>query len=114
HAGNVTALETLDHRQLPKRTPAIERAGQQVLREIDELSPTARRRKGAVTDVQIEVEGLVVGPDRKSQPSGNVDDLLPESRREREPGLDRPPDVLEPCPSRRSCRRIEHGERRDM
>ena len=78
----MTALETLDHVELPERLGPVERAREDPLDLFAELDPAARVRERGATDVEVQVERDVVHPDGQREPERHHLHLLAEPGRE--------------------------------
>ena len=86
-------LEPLVHVELPERLRSIELPGQHARDGALELGATARRRKGGPPQVVLDVEPIVVGPDRTREVAGHAHHPLTEPRREVHTPSDDPRDV---------------------
>ena len=83
---NPVVGQPFDEPGLPQRVAAIELAAQHPAGEQGQLLHPARRGDGHVVEVAVDVEVLVVDPDRTVEPEGHLVELPGELRRQREPG----------------------------
>ena len=71
-----SALEAFDDRQLPERPSAVEGVLVDEGGQVEELALGARGRQGQAPDVEVQVEGGIVGPLRRGEAGGGRDDAL--------------------------------------
>ena len=80
--------EALDEVDLPQRLGAVQRTGDDAGDQLAQLLEAAGARQCGAAYVVAEVEVRVVDPDRVGQPAGDLLDLLPVARHERDPVTD--------------------------
>jgi hypothetical protein len=105
-------LESLEHVELPERLATVERTGQDPAHRSLQLQTTSRCGDRRATEVEVEVEVIVVHPERPRQAPGQVEDTLPEARREMQTRRRHLGDVL--VRERPVLARCEHGYPRDV
>src|SRR5438309_4111822 len=87
-------VEPLEDVQLPQGLRSVERAREDAADRSLQLEAATRRRHGRTTEVEIQVEPIVVHPHRTAEVAGNGKDALSEPGCEMDPGLNDPLHVV--------------------
>jgi hypothetical protein len=103
-------IETIDHVGLPQRFAQIQRPADQPGALDAQLTPISRLRQGDVTDMELDVEVLVVHPPREVSVERDPHDLASIQRRQMEPLLDERHQTLERHLAARRSRRVIDGQ----
>ena len=86
--------EALEHVELPERLRAVERSRQDTADRPLQLWAAAGRRDRRPPEVEVEVEALVVDPERTGEVERHRQDALSEAGRQMDPRLDHSLDVV--------------------
>ena len=105
-------LESFEDVELPERLAAVERTGQDSPHRALQLQPAARLRDRRSPEVEVQVEPIVVDPERPGEAGGQAKDALPQTRREVEARGGDAGDIL--VRERSVLARREHGHARDV
>ena len=87
-------FEPLEDVQLPQGLRSVQRAREDAAHRSLQLETATRGRHGRTTEMEIQVEPIVVHPHRAAEVAGNGKDALSESWCEMDPGLDDPLHVV--------------------
>ena len=105
-------LESFEDVELPERLAAVQRTGQDSPHHALQLEPAARLRDRRSPEVEVQVEPIVVDPERPGEAGGQAEDALPQTRREVEARGGDAGDIL--VREGAVLARREHGHARDV
>jgi hypothetical protein len=78
HEGDLALGQALDHRELPQRTPSIERLRGDVGHQLGENPFRSGSRSLQPAEVVADVEGRIIDPDRKVETKRHCHEPAPE------------------------------------
>ncbi len=107
-------VQSLDKVQLPKRPGEVQWPGVDPRGLDAELPPVARVRQRDMANVVLEIEAIVLDPVGIVDLERNVQQLLPEDRRQVQPALDVLQQALEPHPAPGGRRGVIDVDQRDV
>jgi predicted nucleotidyltransferase len=105
-------LEPFEDVELPQRLTAIQRTRKDSSHRTLELEPASRLRDRRSPEVEVQVEPIVVDPERPGETGGQAEDTLSQARCEVEARLGDAGDVL--VREGTILARREHGHARDV
>ena len=107
--GDLVVVVPLDHPHLPQRAGAVERLSGEVAAELDELGVPTGLRQGQTVDVPVDVEVLVLDPDRVVQLERHLAQLAGELGDVADPAVDQLLELPEGVAVRHRAR-VQHDD----
>ena len=105
-------LESFEDVELPQRLAAVQRTRQDPSHHTLQLEPAARLRDRRSPEVEVQVEPIVVDPERPGETGGQAEDPLPQARCQVEARRGDASDIL--VREGTVLARGEHGHARDV